>query len=161
MSSDEINASLFTVLITVVTGSLVFAVTQYISKFIIEPYAELKRAYGEVIAVLFRYDTVNPSTWDIETEFDKERLFEAKNILWEKGSQLVAISYSVPSYFLIRLISRFNIPSQSDLIEIGFILMGIASYLGNAHLLNDMDKLGKYRRLIVKKLKLDFINLDE
>jgi len=151
---SELDKILWTALATILSGSFIFVISQFASRFILEPVIEVKRVVGEIIFVLLQYDTVNYSILDIENEDDFNRLKDAKRDIREKGSRIVSASFSVPYYDFFRLL--FRLPSRIVLISVGQTLLQIADRLGESHSPTEMDELSKMILSVAKKLGVEF-----
>ena len=94
--------SIWTAVTTVLIGVVIYAISQVVTKFIIEPVYEQRQAIGEVIDALVFYGLIYLN----KSSFDREKHDEVANALRLKGSNLRVKSYAIPYY---ETLAWFNI----------------------------------------------------
>jgi hypothetical protein len=151
-----IYISLFTGLVTVLSGSIIFVIKELISKFLLEPIREQKQIIAEVTFTILNYDSVYFSIWDIEDKYEYDRLLIAKKELSEKGSRLISTANTIPFYCFWRLL--FRLPSKNNLLFVGLDMLEIGNRLGKAHFPQEAEELSNLKFQIMNKLRVKLPN---
>ncbi|MBI3169419.1 MAG: hypothetical protein HYZ22_13125 [Chloroflexi bacterium] len=89
--------TLSTAATTVIIGITVYALSQILTKFIIEPIYEQRKAIGEIIDALVFYSLIYQNS-DV---FERAKIDEVANTLRQKGSNLRAKSHAIPGYIAL------------------------------------------------------------
>ena len=108
---------------TVLGGILVFVVGRIIEKFAIEPIHEQSKLIGEIADSLIFYADLysNPGSGQ------REQMDEAKKVLREQASQLIARNNMIPCYKFWRYLSLGHLPKRADIIEARKNLIGLSN----------------------------------
>jgi hypothetical protein len=107
-------------LLTVVTGVLIFVVSQYLLKLVLEPVVELRRTIGKIVNTLSVYHHVLQVPESHEIQIRKEVVEKIEQL---SGCLFEAI-LAIPAYRCIRRI--FSLPSQNDILEVADKIQSIA-----------------------------------
>lgn len=121
----DLEKILVTSMLTIFGGVLVFAVGQLISKFVIEPIHELRKAIGEV-----RYNLLFFAP-DILTPIGrtKERCDQVQDALRKNSSDLYIRSEAIPFYPLASWVSRGSVPRRENVADAAKWLRGLSTYM--------------------------------
>jgi len=121
----EIEKIFVTSAVTILGGLFVYAIGQLLSKFLIEPSHELKKAIGEVRFNLAFHAPV------IHTPASRkpERSQKAYEALMKSSCDLLARVNAVPFYSLLSGLSRGFLPSKQAIVDSAKHLRGLTTYL--------------------------------
>ena len=120
---SELFKIVLTSSLTVLGGILVFVVGRIIEKFAIEPIHKQSRLIGEIADSLIFYADLysNPGIGK------REQMDEAKKVLREQASQLIARNNMIPCYKFWRCLSLGHLPKRTDVIEARHELIGLSN----------------------------------
>jgi hypothetical protein len=112
---SDLEKILVTSMLTVLGGVVVFAVGQLLSKFVIEPVNELRKAIGEV-----RYNLLFFAP-DILTPIGRTResCDKVRDALRKNSSDLYIRSEAIPFYPLTSRVFRGSVPPRDKVADVG------------------------------------------
>ena len=117
------------VFLTVISGTIVFSLSQWLLKFIFEPAHELKKSIGEVEYCLIYYANCYSNPKGIRGEY----LLKSSDEFRQRASRLLATANGLEKlrYRFLSLI-RYRPSSFSDVREAASLLIGISNNLGGS-----------------------------
>ncbi len=112
----DLEKILYTSIGTIIGGIIIYVFGQWISKFIIEPIQEQKRAIGRLIDFLIYYANVYSNPRKIEPGDAVPKLSEQAAVdLRKVASELMARTLAIPCYRFLAII-RLTIPKKKIII---------------------------------------------
>ena len=122
---SELENIFWTAAITIFGGVLVYVSGQILSKFLIDPTHELKKAIGEVrFNLAFYAPTIH--TPIARTPERSDKAYEA---LLKNSCELLAKVNAIPFYGLVSCISFGFLPSKKHILEAATQLRGLSTYV--------------------------------
>lgn len=121
----DLEKILVTSALTIIGGVVVFVIGQLISKFVIEPVHELRKAIGEV-----RYNLLFFAP-DILTPIGrtKENCDRVRDALRKSSSDLYIRSEAIPLYSLASWLSRGSVPPRDQVADAAKWLRGLSTHM--------------------------------
>jgi hypothetical protein len=121
----DLDKILLTSATTIFGGLLVYVIGQLLSKFLIEPTQELKKAIGEVRFNLAFHGSVihTPAS---RTE---DRSQKAKDALMKSSCDLLARVNAIPFYYGVAKLSLGFLPSKEAVLDSAIQLRGLSTYV--------------------------------
>ena len=122
---DDFEKILLTSMLTILVGVVVFVIGQLLSKFLIEPVHELRKAIGEV-----RYNLLFFAP-DILTPIGRTRESSDKvcDALRKNSSDLYIRSEAIPFYPLVSWVFRGSVPPREKVMDAAKWLRGLSTYM--------------------------------
>jgi hypothetical protein len=149
---NELEKIIWTAAFTILGGMLVYVIGQLLSKFLIDPTHELKKAIGEVRFNLAFHAPV------IHTPIARapERSDKAYEALLKSSCELLAKLDAIPFYGLMARISLGFFPSKNCIREAARQLRGLSTYVHEAgdKAVSHVETIGKIVAKIEKCLNL-------
>jgi len=141
-------SEIFKIVLTAVTGVLVFVVGQLVAKFFIDPIYEQAKAIGGVAYSLIFYANVYANPGQAPTEVADK----ASEILRQHASELMAKTHAVPWYSLWEFIQI--IPQQGHVKQASNELIGLSNslYQERDH---EFNRLRRTKIIKLLRLKID------
>jgi hypothetical protein len=122
---SELEKIAWTAAFTIFGGTLVYAIGQLLSKFLIDPTHELIKEIGEVrFNLAFYGPTIQTST--SRTPEESKEVYEA---LLKSSCELLAKVNAIPSYGLVSCISFGFLPPKKQIREAATQLRGLSTYM--------------------------------
>ena len=148
---SELAKILLTSSLTVLTGVVVFVLSQMLGKLVIEPVQDLKKVLGEVRhALVFHAPAASTPVGDRASEDRAAEVF--RRLACDLQSRIG----SVPCYDALARRSRGFLPRRQDALEASKILIGLSNSVHDEKRWErNPDRMAKIRRL------LGFEDLDE
>lgn len=135
---SDLEKILLTSVLTIAGGVSVFVIGQLLSKFIIEPVHELRKAIGQVRFNLAFHSPVIHTP--IARSEDRSR--EAREALWNSSCQLIVAVQAIPAYSVIRCLSLGGLPGRKATEDAAVQLRGLSTHVYDIgeKALNDLDR---------------------
>lgn len=149
----ELEKIFVTSAVTIGGGVFLYVIGQLISKFLIEPTHELKKAIGEVRFNLAFHAPV------IHTPISRnpERSQKAYEALMKSSCDLLARVNAIPFYSRLSSLSRGFLPAKQAIVDSAVQLRGLSTYVHetDAKANNSLDTIAKRVARIEKNLGLE------
>lgn len=122
---SELEKIFLTSALTIAGGVIVFVMGQLLSKFLIEPVHELRKAIGQV-----RFDLAYHAAV-IHTPIGRteDRSGAAKGALLTNSCGLIVAAQSIPAYAALRILFFGGFPSRKAVDEAAVQLRGLSTYV--------------------------------
>jgi hypothetical protein len=137
------------ILLTIIGGVIVFVTGQLISKFLIEPIQELRKAIGEVRFNLAYYSTI------IHTPIsrDKEQSGKAYDAITKNWSDLLTKAHAIPLY---KFLPRIFVLPQTNIDKAAIHLRALATYIHetNEKAESHIEEVNRRVECVEKQLRL-------
>ena len=151
-----LEKTICTAAFTILGGVLVYAIGQLLSKFLIDPSHELKKAIGEVRFNLAFHASIIHSP----IARTPERSDKAYEALLKSSCELLAKVDAIPFYRLLSRISFGFLPSEKSIRTAATQLRGLSTYVHETGDKADfhIDTIEKRVAIIEKQLNLTSLN---
>ena len=153
---SELEKTICTAAFTILGGVLVYVIGQLLSKFLIDPSHELKKAIGEVRFNLAFHASIIHSP----IARTPERSDKAYEALLKSSCDLLAKVDAIPFYRLLSRISFGFLPSEKSIQTAAMHLRGLSTYVHETGDKADshVDTIEKRVAIIEKQLNLTSLN---
>ena len=137
MKMDEIEKIIFTSGTTIVGSTFVFLVSQFISRFLIEPCYEQRRVIGLITEAMLNYMDLFADSGDKP----QDRVYEAAPQLRKLSSELIARTIAIPGYSLLSIFCLVR--KYSEIKEASHQLIGLSNTVGQPDWERKMERMSK------------------